>query len=245
MSLGLVFGGGVQIAAQKCHEVGMSRRTIDLTDALWEYLVRWGTRESGVLSKLREITAQLPGAGMQISPEQGQFLGFLVKALGVRNALEIGVFTGYSGLVVAQALPEDGRWVGCDVNAETSELARRAFADAGLEERFDLRLGPARKTLQAMLDEGKREFFDFAFIDADKENYVAYYDLCLELLRPGGVMAFDNVLWGGAVADPTRTDADTLGIRALNRRVHEDRSVTHSMLPVGDGLMMVCKRPSP
>jgi predicted O-methyltransferase YrrM len=217
----------------------MSRETIDLTPALVDYVRAVGTRETELLQELRSETATLPGAGMQISPEQGQLLRFLVRATGVRRALEVGVYTGYSGLCVAMELPPDGHWVGCDINSETTSLARKYFERAGLGSKFDLRLGPAIKTLEELLRRGER--FQFAFVDADKENYPRYYELVLELLEPRGIAAFDNVLWGGAVADPSRVDSSTQAIRALNELVARDARVGMSLLPVGDGLTLVCK----
>jgi caffeoyl-CoA O-methyltransferase len=178
---------------------------------------------------------------MQISPEQGQLLRFLVRALGVHSALEVGVYTGYSGLCVAMELPSDGRWVGCDRNAETAAVAHRHFERAGLGSKFDLRLGDAVATLRQMLREGEAEQFDFVFVDADKENYERYYELALELLRRGGVLALDNVLWGGAVTDPEPADAATLAIKRTNERIQADPRVAMTMLPVGDGLTLACK----
>jgi caffeoyl-CoA O-methyltransferase len=176
---------------------------------------------------------------MQISPEQGQLLRFLVRATGARRALEVGVYTGYSGLCVALELPADGHWVGCDKNPETTAIARRYFERAGLGSKFDLRVGPGVSTLERLVHAGER--FDFIFIDADKESYPRYYELAFELLGPRGIAAFDNVLWGGAVADPARADAPTDAIRALNALVVADARVTISMVPIGDGLTLVCK----
>lgn len=217
----------------------MSRESIDLTPALVDYLRAVGTRETELLRELRSETATLPGAGMQISPEQGQLLRFLVRATGVRRALEVGVYTGYSGLCVAMELPPDGQWVGSDINPETTSLARKYFERAGLGSKFDLRLGPGIATLEELLRRGER--FQFAFVDADKENYPRYYELVLELLEPRGIAAFDNVLWGGAVADPARVDSSTQAIRTLNELVARDARVGMALLPVGDGLTLVCK----
>lgn len=219
----------------------MSRETLELTPAVQGYLRSLGTREPDLLRELREETADLPGAGMQISPEQGQLLRFLVKALGVRAALEIGVYTGYSGLSVAMELPKGGRWVGCDVNERTTAVARRYFERAGLLDRFELRLGPALDTLAALASESAR--FDLVFIDADKENYPRYYEQALGLLNPGGVVLLDNVLWGGSVADQTRTDPSTTAIRETNATIHGDDRVDMAMVPIGDGLVLARKRP--
>lgn len=217
----------------------MSREPIDLTPELTEYLRSTGTRETELLAALREETAALPGAGMQISPEQGQLLRFLVRALGVRSALEVGVFTGYSGLCVAMELPPGGRWTGCDVDERMTAIARKYFDRAGLGSKFDLRLGPGLATLRSLVEQGER--FDFIFVDADKEGYPEYYELALDLLEPGGVVAFDNVLWGGAVADPTRNDPGTAAIRRLNATIVADDRVTMTLVPVGDGLTLARK----
>jgi predicted O-methyltransferase YrrM len=219
----------------------MSRRTIDLTPSLYEYLLRVGTREPEVLQQLREETAKLPTGSMQIAPEQGQLLRFLVRILRVEKALEVGVFTGYSGLCVALELPASGVWIGCDSNPETTAVARRYFELAGVGQKFDVRLGLAKTTLEGLLASGHGESFDFVFIDADKESYETYYELSLALLRRGGVVAFDNVLWGGAVADPARTDAQTQAIRATNLRIQADARVAMVLLPLGDGVMLATK----
>jgi caffeoyl-CoA O-methyltransferase len=179
---------------------------------------------------------------MQISPEQGQLLSLLVELVGARRCIEVGVYTGYSSTVVALALPRDGMLVACDVNAEFTDVARRYWRLAGVEERIDLRLAPALATLDALLADGQAQTFDFAFIDADKENYLGYYERCFALLRPGGLLAIDNVLWGGSVADPTDTSGRTQAIRALNERVRGDERVTISLVPIGDGLFLARKR---
>jgi predicted O-methyltransferase YrrM len=178
---------------------------------------------------------------MQISPDQGQFMALLVQLMGARRCIEIGTFTGYSTLAVAQALPADGRIVACDVNAETTAVAWRYWQEAGVAERIDLRLAPALETLDALIAEGEAGSYDFSFIDADKTNYDPYYERSLELLRPGGLIVVDNVLWDGAVTDSTRRDADTEAIRALNRKISQDQRVSCSMLAVGDGLMLAHK----
>jgi len=194
------------------------------------------------LVELREETAQLPGAGMQILPEQGQFMRLLVELLGARRTLEIGVYTGYSSLCVAQALPEDGQLIACDVNAEYTAIARRYWQRAGLEQRIRLELGPALATLERLIAAGESGSFDFAFIDADKENYQAYYERSLQLLRRGGLIAIDNVLWGGSVADPGDQKSSTVAIRALNAQLAEDSRVSVSLIPIGDGLFLARKR---
>ena len=220
----------------------MSTRTIPIDDRLHAYLLGVSVREADVLRELREETARHPRAGMQISPEQGQLMGFLIETLGVRRALEIGVFTGYSSTVVALALPPGGRLVACDVSEEFTSVARRYWRRAGVEDRIELRLGPALDTLDELLRKGEGGTFDFAFVDADKENYLGYYERCLALLRPGGVVAFDNVLWDGRVADPAERSETTVAIRALNERLHGDPRVAISLVPIGDGLFLARKR---
>lgn len=219
----------------------MSNRSIELDDALYQYLLSVSLREPPILAELRQRTAQLPAARMQIAPEQGQFMHWLVALLGARRTLEIGVFTGYSALVTALALPADGRIVACDVSAEYTDIAREYWRRAGVEERIQLHLRPALTTLQALLDSEQAGTFDFAFIDADKENYLAYYEATLQLLRSGGVAVVDNVLWSGRVLDPAIQDRDTIALRQFNERLHADQRVALSMLPVGDGLTLVRK----
>ncbi|HET9949408.1 MAG TPA: class I SAM-dependent methyltransferase [Longimicrobiales bacterium] len=220
----------------------MSRRTVPLTDELYDYLLRVSLREPEVLARLREETGRLEQAGMQISPEQGQLMALLLELIGGERVLEIGTFTGYSSLVMALAIPEHGRIVACDVSEEWTQIARRYWAEAGVEQKIDLRLGPALDTLEALLREGIREAFDFAFIDADKKNMAAYYERCLELVRAGGLIAVDNTLWNGRVTDPDVTDADTEAIRAFNRALKDDERVTLSLVPIGDGLTLARKR---
>ncbi len=222
----------------------MSRRSIRLSDALYDYLLQNSLREPEVLRRLRAETAKLPSAGMQVSPEQGQFMAFLVELTGARRCLEIGTFTGYSALWVALALPPDGRLIACDLNEETTAVARRFWQEAGVAGRIDLRIAPARDTLDGLIAEGAAGSFDFVFIDADKPNNAAYYERALTLLRPGGLVAVDNVLWDGAVTDSDRHDTDTFAIRAFNRKVLSDQRVTCSMLPLGDGLTLARKRDS-
>ncbi|MEB3222422.1 MAG: class I SAM-dependent methyltransferase [Candidatus Sericytochromatia bacterium] len=221
----------------------MSRRTIALNEDVWSYLTEVVSREPASLRALREETGQMAEAGMQISPEQGQLLALLTRLTGTRKALEVGVFTGYSSLAVALALPADGRLVALDVSEPYTAVARRHWEAAGVAERIALRLGPAVETLAALRAEGHEGTFDFAFIDADKPNYERYYDHALALLRPGGLLAVDNTLWGGRVADPTCTDPDTAVIRALNARMCADPAIDYALLPVGDGLSLAWKRP--
>lgn len=218
----------------------MSSRTIPLVDPLYEYFLANSLREPEVLRRLRAETSRLPGANMQIAPEQGQFMSFLVEILGAKRALEIGTFTGYSALCVARAMGPEGRLIACDVSDEWTAIARRYWAEAGVAERVELRLGPALLTLDALRSE--RRSFDFAFIDADKTSYDAYYEGVLALLRVGGVVAIDNVLWGGQVADPRQKDEDTQAIRALNAKILQDERVSLTLVPIGDGLTLARKR---
>ncbi len=215
---------------------GMSNRTLTLTDELNEYLVRVGTREPEILRRLREETASLPQHNMQIGPDQGAFMAMLVRLIDASRCLEIGTFTGYSSTAVGLALPPHGRMICCDVNREWTDIARRYWADAGLADRIELRLGPAADTLQALIEEGAT--FDFAFIDADKSGYDTYYELCLRLVRSGGLITIDNVLWSGWVADPSVNDDDTAAIRALNEKIAGDERVDAVILPIGDGLTL-------
>jgi caffeoyl-CoA O-methyltransferase len=220
----------------------MSLSTIVMTDALHRYLLDTTVSEPESLARLRAETAALPNAGMQISPEQGQLMRLLVELCGARRALEVGVFTGYSSTVVALALPADGKLVACDVSEEWTRIARRYWREAGVEDKIELHVQPAVATLDALLARGEAASFDFAFIDADKENYDAYYERCLQLLRPSGLLAVDNALWSGAVADPANQTASTQAIRALNRKIAGDARVTGSLLPIGDGLYLARKR---
>lgn len=211
------------------------------SDAIETYV--WShSREDAVATRLREETAKLPQAGMQIGPDQAAFLALLVRSINAKRCLEVGTFTGMSALAVATALPQDGRLVCCDISTEWTTIARRYWAEAGVAERIDLRLAPALDTLRELLAHGGREQYDFAFIDADKSGYDAYYEACLPLLRAGGLIALDNMLWSGRVADPDRHDADTDAIRALNAKVHADARVDAALLTLGDGVMLVRKR---
>jgi predicted O-methyltransferase YrrM len=220
----------------------MSTRSIGLDERLYAYLLEASLRDTPLLARLRAETAALPMARMQISPEQGQFLALLVELTGARRLLEIGSFTGYSALCMAGALPEDGRLLCCDMSEEWTDIARRYWAEGGVADRIELRLAPALQTLDALLEGGEAGRFDFAFLDADKEHYPQYYERCLELLRPGGLLAVDNTLWSGSVADPGNTEETTEAIRALNLRARDDERVSLSLLPVGDGLSLIRKR---
>jgi predicted O-methyltransferase YrrM len=220
----------------------MSRRTIAVTDSLYDYLLSVSLREPPLLLRLREETAADPAAGMQISPEQGQFMALLARLTGARRCLEIGVFTGYSSLAVALALPPDGRILACDVSERWTAVARRYWEEAGVAQRIDLRLAPAMQTLDGLLAAGAHATFDLAFIDADKENYLGYYERTLELLRPGGLVLVDNTLWSGRVADPENAEPDTVALRHFNEVLHADDRVDLSLLPVGDGLTLARKR---
>jgi caffeoyl-CoA O-methyltransferase len=220
----------------------MSRRSIPLTDVLHDYLLSVSLREPDLLRRLREETAADPAARMQISPEQGQFMALLVRLMGARSCLELGVFTGYSSLAVALALPDDGRILACDVSERWTAVARRYWAAAGVGHKIELRLATAMDTLERLRESGAAGRFDFAFIDADKENYVGYYERVLELLRPGGLIAVDNTLWSGRVADPENAEADTVALRHFNEHLHRDERVELSLVPIGDGLTLVRKR---
>ena len=220
----------------------MSTRTLAMSDRIHEYLLSVTLRESEPMRRLRDETAKLPNSRMQISPEQGQLMALLVELLGARQAIEVGVFTGYSALSVALALPSDGRLIACDVNEEWTAIARRYWEEAGVAAKIELRLAPALQTLDALIAEGKAGQFDFCFIDADKGNYDAYYERCLTLLRPGGLLAIDNALWGGDVADPSNQEQSTKVIRALNAKVGADARVSSSLVPIGDGMHLARKR---
>jgi predicted O-methyltransferase YrrM len=216
---------------------------LKFNEALYGYIFDMSVKETDCLRRLREETAAMPLAEMQIPPEQGQFLAFLVRILGARKALEVGVFTGYSTLWTAMALPADGRLVACDISREWTDIARRYWREAAVEDRIDLRLGPALDTLGELLRQGQGESFDFAFLDSDKENYLDYYEHCLELVRPGGLIAVDNMLRAGEVIDPSITEAGTVQIRRLNERIRQDERVFSCLLPVADGINLVIKRP--
>ena len=218
----------------------MSNKTICITEKLYEYILSVSLREPEVLKDLRRETALDENSNMQISPEQGQFMALLVKMLGAERTLDIGVYTGYSSLCIAMSIPEKGRVVACDVSREWTDIARRYWRRAGVEDKIELHLVPAKQTLKKLIEEGTTTF-DFAFIDADKKNYDQYYEKCLQLIRPGGLIAIDNVLWDGAVADEGNDDADTVAIRALNHKIHTDPRVEISLVPIADGLTLARK----
>ncbi len=220
----------------------MARQTNGLDERLYRYLLDVSLREPEILGRLREETASHEMGRMQIAPEQGQFMALLVRLLRARKTIEVGVFTGYSSAVVALALPADGRVIACDVSEEYTAIAKRYWKEAGVDHKIDLRLAPALETLDDLLGAGEANSFDFGFIDADKENYVAYYERVLALLRPGGLMAIDNVLWEGEVADPSISNSNVDAIRALNELVHGDDRVDLSLLPMADGLTLALKR---
>jgi len=221
----------------------MANSTIQVTEPLYDYMLAVSLREPELLKKLREETAAMPNAGMQISPDQGQFLRLLIKMLGAKRTLEVGVFTGYSSLSVAYVLPDDGQIIACDVSEEFTNVAQRYWYAAGMQHKIDLRLAPAVETLATLTeDEANHGSFDFAFIDADKANYATYFEEAFKLVRRGGLIAIDNVLWGGGVIDTDRHDEDTKAIRELNRQLHKDDRVDISLVPIGDGILLARKR---
>ena len=220
----------------------MSGTSIGLSDALHDYLLSITLRESDAMTRLREETAEHPESEMQIAPEQGQFLRFLVQLVGARRTIEVGVFTGYSALAVAEVLPPNGEIVACDVSEEYTQVARRHWQAAGVADTIDLRLAPAAETLDALVADGQAGTFDFSFIDADKETYDTYYEQSLELLRPGGVIALDNMFRGGAVADPAPDDDSVRATKRLNEKLHEDDRIELSVLPLADGVTLAMKR---
>ena len=216
----------------------MSTGILNLTNDLRDYLWEKGMKEHPALEELREETAQLPESVMQICPEQGALMANLVRLMSAKRTIEIGTFTGYSTLAVALALPENGKIVACDISEEWTSIGRKKWEQAGVTDKIDLRIGPALVTLEELVDDGQEGSFDFAFIDADKENYLDYYKLCLKLVRKGGVVAIDNVLWSGSVINPDINDVDTVAIRELNDFLVQDERVSLSMVPVGDGLTL-------
>ncbi|MCB1725187.1 MAG: class I SAM-dependent methyltransferase [Chromatiaceae bacterium] len=220
----------------------MSNRTISIDDRLYRYLLEHSLRETPEMRALRETTATLARAHMQISPEQGQFMALLVELTGARRIIEIGTFTGYSALCMARAMPPDGELVCCDVSTEWTAVGIPFWERAGVRERIDLRIAPAVDTLDTLIAVGGSGTFDMAFVDADKEASLDYYERCLQLLRPGGLVMFDNTLWSGSVADPADQDADTIALRELNRTLHADQRVSISLVPIGDGLTLARKR---
>jgi predicted O-methyltransferase YrrM len=220
----------------------MSNTTIGLSDELHAYLLDVGVREPDVLRRLREETEALPQHDMQIAPEQGAFMALLVGLIGARRCIEVGTFTGYSSTAVALALPPGAELVCCDVSTEWTDIARRYWADAGVADKVDLRIGPGVTTLDGLLSAGEEDSFDFAFVDADKPGYGDYYDRLLKLVRPGGVIAFDNVLYGGQVLEAEPDDGGLATIQDLNRRLATDDRVDICMLPIADGLTLARKR---
>lgn len=220
----------------------MSDQILTITEKLYRYMLETSLREPDILRRLRDRTAELPDSQMQISPLQGQFMALLIKLMGARNTLDIGVYTGYSSLAVALALPENGRVVGCDINSEYTDIARHYWQEADVLPKIDLRLAPALDTLDALIENDAKGNFDFAFIDADKENYINYYERSLQLVRPGGVIVIDNVLWNGAVVDSSKQDTDTVAIRQLNEKLHHDDRIDLSLLPLADGVSIARKK---
>jgi predicted O-methyltransferase YrrM len=221
----------------------MVQNTTALDERLYEYFLDISLREPEILQRLRAETIPLPRATMLLAPEQGQFLALLMELTGAKRGIEVGTYTGYSSLCMASAMPEDGRLTCCDLNKEWTDIARRYWAEAGVSDKIDLRLGDAVETLDGLIAEGGAGTYDFVFIDADKPNYINYYERTLTLLRPGGLAIVDNVLWRGDVVDPTDTRETTEAVRAFNLHVRDDERVTLSVVPIGDGLTLARKRP--
>ena len=219
----------------------MSKRSITLTDKLYDYILEVSLREDPLLAELRAETNRMPDGNMQIAPDQGQFMAMLAKLIGAKRIIEVGTFTGYSALCLAQALPDDGRLICCDVSEEFTAIARRYWQRAAMADKIDLRLAPATETIQGLLDDGAGGSFDLAFIDADKKNYDRYFEGCLSLLRPGGLILVDNVLWDGLIIDPAADDTATKTIRALNRKLAQDPRIDLSLVAIGDGLTLARK----
>ncbi|WP_395376328.1 class I SAM-dependent methyltransferase [Marinicella sp. W31] len=219
----------------------MSSTTLGLSENLKKYIQNVSVQENACLRELREETSKLEMKVMQISPEQGQFMSLLVNLIQAKNIIEVGVFTGYSSICLAQELPDNGRLVACDVSEEWTNIAKKYWHKANLQEKIDLQLAPAHETLTALKNQGLAESFDMAFIDADKTNYVSYYNHCLDLLKPGGLLLVDNTLWSGSVADVSDETEDTVAIRQLNQIIAQDVRVKSSLLTVGDGLTLVLK----
>jgi predicted O-methyltransferase YrrM len=220
----------------------MDEKNFTLSDELLEYMLSVSLREPDLLRKLREETATKPGAQQQIVPEQGQLMAFLIQLIGAKKTLEVGVFTGYSALSVALALPPDGRVIACDINPEVTAIARRYWKDAGVDEKITLKLAPALLTINELLAAGEGGTFDFIFIDADRMNYDIYYERSLELLRPKGLIMIDNVLWYGRVLAGDAMDAETVEIDRLNRKLRDDDRISLSLLPMSDGITLVMKK---
>jgi len=220
----------------------MTNKTLELDNRLYDYLLSVSLREPEILRQLREETSNHPMGRMQIAPDQGQFMAFLVQLIGAKKVLEIGVFTGYSSLVVALALPSYGKIIACDISEEDTNIARRYWEKAGVTDKIELRLAPALQTLDELIASGEINSFDFIFIDADKKNYPEYYERALQLVRSGGLIAIDNVLWSGKVADPEIQDGQTQAIRNFNEKLHQDERVTLSLVSIADGLTLALKR---
>lgn len=220
----------------------MTLRTITLTDQLHEYLLSVSLRETDIQKKCRIETSELEAADMQIAPEQGQFMSILIKLIGAANILEIGVFTGYSSLWMVSAMGAEGRLTACDISTEWISQAKKYWKQAGIEKQINLRLAPAIETLDLLISQNQAEAYDLCFIDADKENNQNYYEKCLTLTRPGGIILFDNVLWDGKPADETIIDPDTSAIRELNTYLHHDKRIDLTLVPIGDGLTIARKR---
>lgn len=220
----------------------MSAKTLQLDDALHDYLLSVSVRESAPFRELREETATMEYANMQTSAEQGQFMRLLAKLIGARRTVEVGTFTGYSAMCVASVLPEDGELIACDISEEWVDVGRPYWERAGVADKIDVRIAPALETLDALIDDGQAGTFDFAYIDADKENYVNYYERCLELVRVGGLIGVDNTLWGGSVIDESDQEESTVAIREFNAKVADDERVDISLVPIGDGLTLALKR---
>ncbi|MEC4895258.1 MAG: class I SAM-dependent methyltransferase [Oscillatoria sp. PMC 1051.18] len=220
----------------------MSKKTLGLNEQLYDYLLAASLREPEILRQLREETDKLPGSQMQIAPEQGQFMALLVQLLGAKKTLDIGVYTGYSSLSVALALPAEGKVIACDTSEESVAIAQRYWKLAAVADKIDLRLAPALETLETLLAGGEAETFDFVFIDADKANYPNYYEKSLQLIRQGGLIAVDNVLWGGKVADSSIQDRRTQNIRNFNQKLLQDERVVISLVPIADGLTLALKK---
>ena len=221
----------------------MSGKTLNLSDELYDYLLSVSVREPDLLTRLRAETAKDDlTRRMQITPDQGRFMAFIAELINAKRAIEIGVSTGYSSLVTAMALPDNGYIVACDISREWTSIAERYWMEAGVSQKIDLRIAPALDTLKQLIAEGQENTFDIVFIDADKTNYENYYESCLQLLRVGGVIILDNVLWGGSVIDKNDNEEDTRAIRAINEKIYNDKRVSMTMLPVADGLTLVMKR---
>lgn len=219
----------------------MSNRTLSIDERTYDYLCDVSVDEPELLHQLRIETAQLDYSSMQISPEQGQFMSLIVKLMGAKRAIEIGTFTGYSSICIASAMPVNGRLICCDTSPQWTQMAEKYWALAGLEDKIELFSQPAKITLQMLLDDGNEKAFDFIFIDADKQNYIMYYEMALRLIRKGGMIAVDNTLWSGAVADPDNTEPGTRAIRRFNTMVKQDDRVSHSLVTIGDGLTLILK----